>query len=567
MKKILLFIIMLFSSIMVVDATSISNIDMDIFVDTYGNATVVETWDANVTEGTEGYHPYYNLGNSVISNLEVSMDGKDYTTIDNWNINSSMYDKAYKAGIYYVDGNEVDVCFGISSYGRHRYVIKYNISNFVSTVGDADMIYWNLFPKNFSAEPSNVDITIYSDFKYSDDLDVWGYGKYGAPCYVYDGKIEMTSDNSRVSSDEYMTILVKFPKGTFNTSSILNNDFNYYLDMAEDGATNYNDEPEPWWLWLIGLIPILFNVLIFGFIFGIATNASRNDKCSFGSTGNKVRKDVLPFRDIPCDKDIFYAYWVAHNYNLTKKKEDFLGAVLLKWIHDGNVKVEKVTKDGVFKDKVLTNIIFCNRPEETQELEVKLYDYMYTASNDGKLEQNEFKSWCSNNYKKILSWFDDCLYKETLELVKKGKVTYQKAKTMKVFNYKYFDVDPSMMEVAEQMAGLKNFLKEFSIIDKREPIEVSLWNEYLMYAQIFGIAEEVANQFEKLYPEVIADMDSIGYDYSDVMFIRSITYSGIKSASTAKSRAESYSSGGGGFSSGGGGGGSFGGGGGGGGFR
>ena len=36
-------------------------------------------------------------------------------------------------------------------------------------------------------------------------------------------------------------------------------------------------------------------------------------KCSFGKTGNKVRKDVLPFRDIPCDKDIFYAFWVAHN--------------------------------------------------------------------------------------------------------------------------------------------------------------------------------------------------------------------------------------------------------------
>ena len=48
-----------------------------------------------------------------------------------------------------------------------------------------------------------------------------------------------------------------------------------------------------------------------------------------------------------------------------------------------------------------------------------------------------------------------------------------------------------------------------------------------------------------------------------LIFINNITRSGINSASTAKSRAESYSSGGGGFSSGGGGGGSFGGGGGG----
>ena len=558
---------MLFSSIMVVDATSISNIDMDIFVDSYGNAIVTETWDAYVNQGTEGYHPYYNLGNSVISDLEVTMDGKEYTTISNWDVNSSLSDKAYKAGIYYVDGNEVDVCFGISSYGSHRYVIKYKISNFVSTVGDADMIYWNLFPYDFSAEPSNVDITIYSDFKYSDTLDVWGYGKYGAPCYVYDGKIEMTSDNSRVNSDEYMTILVKFPKGTFKTSNVLDNNFDYYLDMAEEGAVNYNDEPEPWWTVLLALIPIIFNILFVVFISVFAVNSSKNDKCSFGKTGNKVRKDVLPFRDIPCDKDIFYAYWVAHNYNLSKKKEDFLGAVLLKWIHDGNVRIEKVTKDGVFKDKVLTNIVFSKRPDESLESEVKLYDYMLNASKDGKLEQNEFKSWCNTNYKKILDWFDDVLYKETLKLVDKGKVTYEKGKTMKVFSYKYFEVDPSMMEVAEQMAGLKKFLKEFSVIEKREPIEVSLWNEYLMYAQIFGIADEVASQFKKLYPEVIADMDSIGYDYTDIIFIRSITSSGIKSASAARSRAQSYSSGGGGFSSGGGGGGSFGGGGGGGGFR
>ena len=124
-----------------------------------------------------------------------------------------------------------------------------------------------------------------------------------------------------------------------------------------------------------------------------------------------------------------------------------------------------------------------------------------------------------------------------------------------------------MMEEAEHMAGLKKFLKEFSMIDTREPIEVNLWNEYLMYAQIFGIAKEVADQFKKLYPEVIQDMERYGYTYSDIYFIHHITTDGMKSASVAKQRAESYSSGGGGFSSGGGGGGSFGGGGGGGGFR
>ena len=567
MKKLFFTLILIFSSIMVVDATSISNIDMNIFIDNYGTAHVEEIWTAYVSEGTEGWHPYYKLGNSEISDLQVTMDGKNYTTIDNWNVDASINEKAYKAGIYYVDSSEVDICFGVTSYGNHIYNIKYKISNFVSTVEDADMVYWNLFPKDFSAEPGNVNIKIYSDFKYKDTLGVWGYGKSGAPCYVYDGKIEMTSDNSIVNSNEYMTILVKFPKSTFKTNSVLDNNFNYYLDMAEEGATNYNDDSSFGFFDIIFVFgQILFYGLLFGFIGGATVNSTRNSKCSFGVTGNKVRKDVPYFRDIPCDKDIFYAYWVAHNYNLTEKKEDFLGSVLLKWIKDGNVKIEKVTKNGLFKDKEESTIIFVKNPTDIS-LESKLYNYMFQASKDGKLESNEFRNWCSSNYSKILSWFDDVLYFETLDLIKKGKLTSQEGKTMKFFTYKSFVVDPSMMQVAEQVAGLKKYLKEFTLIKTKEPIEVNLWNEYLIYAQIFGIADEVADQFKKLYPEIITEMDNYGYDYGDIIFINSITKDGIRSASTAKSRAESYSFGGGGFSSGGGGGGSFGGGGGGGGFR
>ena len=94
------------------------------------------------------------------------------------------------------------------------------------------------------------------------------------------------------------------------------------------------------------------------------------------------------------------------------------------------------------------------------------------------------------------------------------------------------------------------------MIKEREPIEVALWDEYLMYAQIFGIAEEVANQFKKLYPEITENMNNLGYDYGDIAFMYAISRDGIRSANSASSHSSS-----------GGGGGSFGGGGGGGGFR
>ena len=95
----------------------------------------------------------------------------------------------------------------------------------------------------------------------------------------------------------------------------------------------------------------------------------------------------------------------------------------------------------------------------------------------------------------------------------------------------------------------------------KEVMEVKLWDEYLMFAYIFGIADKVAKQLKDLYPEVLEDPNA-RIDYNTIVYVSNISRTSTSSANSARAAAESYSSGGGGFSSGGGGGGSFGGGGG-----
>ena len=146
-------------------ANSISNIDMNIYVDDSGTAHVTEEWTANLYEGTEGYKPYYNLGESEISNFKVRMNGTDFSYLDNWNVSGSFEDKKYKNGINYTS-NGLELCFGISSYGSNTYTLSYDISNFVVNTSDGyQMIYWNLFPYDFNPSPGRVYIKIYSDFK------------------------------------------------------------------------------------------------------------------------------------------------------------------------------------------------------------------------------------------------------------------------------------------------------------------------------------------------------------------------------------------------------------------
>ncbi len=553
MKKIncfLFLIICLFSFNFVYAKDDIKKITMDIYVDNNGDAHIKEEWTADITEGTEGYKPYYNLGNSEIINYKVKLGSSEFTTVPSWDIDAGFDGKAYKAGLNYANDG-VELCFGITKYGLNTYTMEYTITNFVSTTNDADMIYWGLIPHDLSSKPDYVYIKIYSDFAYSSDTPVWGYGNYGGYAYVYDGVIELVHEDE-LDSDEYMVVLAKFPKGTFNTDSALEENFDYYYDMAEDGAESYSDKTNYLQIIvtiIISLIPFFTFVIIFGVVLA-NSNDFGTKKIKFPKDGKKV-KDAPYFRDIPLNRDVFKAYWVAGQYKLIKNKADFLGAILLKWLKNGNV--ENVTVQTKRKDERAIKLL---KKDNLSELENELFDMMYKASMDGVLESNEFKRWCQNNYGKLFKWFNKVVDNTTMDFVQMGLIT----ENYKSFGKSYL-VSDAMKENAMQMSGLKKFLNDFSNIKDRESIEVKLWDEYLIYAQIFGIAEKVAKEFKKLYPDVITD----DY-YNDIIFIHTISYQGVQAASVARSRAQSYSAGGGGFSSGGGGGGSFGGGGGGG-FR
>ena len=183
MKKII-FILTMFLVPSIVMANEIKDINMNIYIDSEGTAYVTEIWDVTASEKTEFYKQYKNLFNSNIIDYRVSMNEEDFELVD-WDIDKSFNEKAYKYGYNYIeDGTEL--CFGISNYGNNTYTLRYNITNFIYNTSDGyQMAYWNLIQKS-SDRIDQVYIRIYSDFKYEDTLDVWGYGKYGAITHTID---------------------------------------------------------------------------------------------------------------------------------------------------------------------------------------------------------------------------------------------------------------------------------------------------------------------------------------------------------------------------------------------
>lgn len=555
MKKVI-FTLVLFLLPSIILANEINNIDMDIYVDNNGTAHVTEKWTVKAKNNTEFYKQYKNLNESSITNYKVNMNGKNFELVD-WNINASFEEKAYKYGYNYIyDG--VELCFGISNYGNNNYTLSYDITNFIYNTSDNyQLAYWNLIQPS-SDMIDNVNIKIHSDFKYSDTLDVWGYGKYGAPCYVYDGVIEMTSEGA-MGSSEYMTIIVKFPANSFNTTATMNNDFNYYLDMANEGATPYKHKKNNGILSAIAeALPIVLGIGIPLIVIILITMLHKKKKYGYKNNKTIDKANTPLFREIPCNKDMYYANClVSLNDKLYKEYQEtnIFGAIILKWVKENKVTFKTETK-GIFNKDSGTMDLTLN-PTFDDPLEKELFDIMYSASKDGILEPKELENWCDNHYTKFFNLFKR-INKREIEKLKANNHIYIRTNSNEC---KYKNVmDDTIYEDSIQLYGLKKYFDEFTKIDTKEVIEVHLWDEYLMFAYIFGIANRVAKQLKDLYPEVLND-PNVNFDYSTLMYIDHISYNSVHAASVAMSRAESYSSGGGGFSSGGGGGGSFGGGG------
>jgi len=560
MKKIKIFLVLLLSLILpnhVLAANNIHNIAIDVNLLQNGTAEFTETWSVDGSDGTEWYKVINDLDNMELTDFTVSMDGNPLT-YKTWNINESLQEKAGYYGINYTN-NGLELCFGKSDYQAHTFTLKYKISNFIFNTDDAQVIYFNFIDKLSEVNFENFQLTIRSYYSFPDTLDVWGYG-YKGYAYVENGLIKMSNEENTNMNDNYVVLLAKFPLNTFTSTNSYSsfNTFNDVYDMAEEDTFDY-DYGDNSSSSSFSIISLIVNIIQFFFLplILIIFFAKLVSDSKYGYIGNKkITKENTPmFRHIPCNKDIYYANALINLNNFGYKETNIMGAIILKWVRQDKIKFNNITK-GIF-NKETSVIDLTLSPSFDNEIETELFNIMYQASKDGILETKELEKWCRNNYNEFLNLFKKITNNKISELKSLGYIYQRQSKE----ECKYKNVmNDQIYKDSQELYGLKLFLEEFSQINTKEVMEVKLWDEYLMFAYLFGIADQVAKQLKDLYPEVLEEAN---LDYDTFIFVSNISTRSVSAASSARQAAESYSSGGGGFSSGGGGGGSFGGGGGG----
>lgn len=544
-----------------VSANTINSIEMDVYIDNNGNASVTEIWNANLNKGTEGYRPYPDLRESEISDFSVIDEtGAKYKRVGFWYVDASFQEKAYKNGIKDISGG-VELCWGMSEYGNKTYTLKYKISNFVTQYTDTQGIYFKFF--DIGQDIGNVKITIRSDKNFSlENAKIWGFGYNGTNTFE-DGKIVLNSNGS-LSSSQYMTSLVRFESNLFNTSITSNksfdDDYDSAMSDAEESELNFLKIFKFFWKIAgyigISILAFIFNpytlICILLCVFFIkkvkktgwfTAPGKASGQLDFGVEGKTLPKDneINYFREIPCNKDLGRAYWVAYQYDVVPTdtlKEGVIGAILLKWVKDGLITVSK-TRKGLFDFKDNNYAIdFSNMQQASNEIENRLLAMLKKASGSNNiLEAKEFEKWCKKNHVKIQNWFNSFISLQELELKENGLVEYVLEDVKSIYGTRKITtvhVNPKLKEDAIQLKGLRKFLLDFSMMPEREHFEVHIWEEYLIFAQLLGVADKVEEQFSRLYPN-FSELSKLNTKVTTVAIrgMASLGYSGYERAQRA----------------------------------
>lgn len=247
-------------------------------------------------------------------------------------------------------------------------------------------------------------------------------------------------------------------------------------------------------------------------------------------------------------KDINYGNTLLYLNNRDYKDSNIFGAIILKFIKNNIIEMNPNNKE---------EIILKGGSNFDTTLENEIYDVLVSVSENNIVTTKKLKKWCQKNYKKFFKLFTDNMEDNVANLTTKGQIRKRSSKE----ECKQKEVlSDDIYNESIKLYGLKMFLKDMSDMKNKELIDVKLWDQYLMFAFLFGIADKVSKTLKDIYP---TEMQATDFDYDTVVFVQHISNTATVSASSARSAAESYSGGGGGFSSGGGGGFSSGGGGGG----
>lgn len=517
-------------------------------------------------DGTECFIKQYNMGDMTVDSLDVwekvtgSM-GQDslitYTLDTPWDVNRSRSQKAFHCGFNDTPEGQ-EICWGIGEPGRHKYIINYCVHGLVKSYSDFDGFNHNFYEAATPAadyvrivyilDPDDyvticipdgdsiITYPFYSNFVIGDDditffdddsvviarhpvanayLDrdtlsrdtasIWAFGYYGEIFFTDDGRVAaVTSDPMDQGSK--MIVMMRFRKGLFQPSlsypdqsfetdvkelAFIDSDYDFDDEGEGSDASRNGGELTPMWVHV--LLTILGASCCIGLPLVLLIYSLFGTRISRWWDRRRVRKLLADapqyYHEPPLGGQLLRSRRILRvmEPNLENSEIKLVEAYVLRLLNYKILDVvDEITKKGetrqVFKVSAPDDVkdLLADATDDNKLL-LKLQTILYTAAGDDHLLQpTELNDLVHDNPIMIRSFARDL----------------RGANTANIY------IENIKRDEAQQVYGFWNFLNDFTLVKERAIQEVALWNDYLVFATLFGIADKVRADMRKIAPDL-----------------------------------------------------------------
>ena len=590
----------------------LNNLDFNVQINDDGSMKVTETWDINISSTNTLYKSFKTDYSKYSEITDVTVkeitDGKnfDFTQTDKW---AYHVEKNYYYGTENEDGN-FEIGWGVgldNSSATREYEISYTVKDAITKYNDYAELYWQFVGEEFEISADKITGTIYlpANALNKDNIKVWGHTEgLNGTIYATDlNKIEFELDNFR--SGRYVEIRTLFPTELITSSNKIEDI--EILQTAIEEETKWADEAnarrerEEWLEEKIGSLMFIMYVLINIILIIVYTKKAIKYFVKLRTLNKYEPTTKLEYyRDLPDENttpseaikiiktkiDSFTAKNFGEVFSATmldltlkgylevkqeknEKGKDIINIYILKQnsnrLKTSEACIMTFIKNVAKEEKVITlkklEKYIENHPTQTEKLLEETYDAVndqlikeQIIDSENQKEYKEYKDKQSSYTVAIIFLLCFTLIAFTIpviifiiDAILCGKI----AKKLNVLTQKGVDSQ-------EQWNGLKKYMEDFSLLDKREVPELVIWEKYLVYATAFGIADKVIKQLKIVYPnfeEMTNGINTYTYMYMMMNTDFNTNFSNAIKTSISSSISSTYSSGsggGGGFSGGGG---------------
>lgn len=291
-----------------------------------------------------------------------------------------------------------------------------------------------------------------------------------------------------------MTLMVKLEKGVLSPKRTVEGSFDTVIKAALSGSDYDMDaalEEEELTAGDIG-----FMVLFFGVIAALIAGSIMMLTKLRKARQNKRMKSVEYFRDAPNNGNLNVTYELGRSCNLCSE-DALMGAYLMRLISEGCLEPE-----GDENNAKQFRLRLIHPPEKSNIYDDAFYTILEAAANgDGVLQTAELEGYSKKNVKPLSRFMDSCVGGARKTLIREGCFKRAVCNGTK-------DLTNTGKKQLDEILGLKRFLLDFSLIHERGVRETVIWQDYMIYALLLGIADKVMPQIRELYPDALPQIQN-----------------------------------------------------------